>query len=316
MNRLPLLVIGGYLGAGKTTMIKHLLSHSGGLRLLVLVNDFGSINIDADLIASQDGDTIALSNGCVCCAMTGDLFYAIGDALDRNPRPDLVIVEASGVADPARIAAIALAEPELEYTGIVTVVDTMTACDLLDDDQIAAQIKGQIAAADLIAMSKPDCGDPVAVEKRLASISRAMIVSSLHGAIDLSFVTGLQPRRDIEPRHADHAAAYASSKAAIRNHTKSVALYCAGQGLRVRCNSIHPAAVMTPMWEPMLGNGPDREERAAAMVADTPLQRFGEPEEVAALAVLLASDEAAYMTGAELTIDGGILAGSAATPQE
>ncbi len=110
------------------------------------------------------------------------------------------------------------------------------------------------------------------------------------------------------------AAAYASSKAGIRNHTKSVALYCAGQGLNIRCNSIHPAAVMTPMWEPMLGDGPDREDRAAAIVADTPLRRFGQPEEVAALAVLLASDEATYMTGAELTIDGGILAGSAATP--
>lgn len=110
------------------------------------------------------------------------------------------------------------------------------------------------------------------------------------------------------------AAAYASSKAAIRNHTKTVALYCAGQGLNIRCNSIHPAAVMTPMWEPMLGNGPDRTEREDAIVADTPLRRFGRPEEVAALAVLLASDEVAYMTGAELTIDGGILAGSAAAP--
>ncbi|TJZ86664.1 SDR family oxidoreductase [Paracoccus hibiscisoli] len=110
------------------------------------------------------------------------------------------------------------------------------------------------------------------------------------------------------------AAAYASSKAAIRNHTKTVALYCAAQGLNIRCNSIHPAAVMTPMWEPMLGHGPDRADREAAMVADTPMRRFGRPEEVAALAVLLASDEAAYMTGAELTIDGGILAGSAAAP--
>lgn len=110
------------------------------------------------------------------------------------------------------------------------------------------------------------------------------------------------------------AAAYASSKAAVRNHTKSVALYCAEQGLNIRCNSIHPAAVLTPMWEPMLGDGPDREARMAAFVADTPLRRFGDPAEVAALAVLLASDEAAYMTGAELNIDGGLLAGSAATP--
>lgn len=110
------------------------------------------------------------------------------------------------------------------------------------------------------------------------------------------------------------AAAYASSKAAVRNHTKSVALYCAEQGLRIRCNSIHPAAILTPMWEPMLGDGPDREERMAEMVRDTPLRRFGLPDEVAAIAVLLASDEATYITGAELNIDGGILAGTAASP--
>lgn len=110
------------------------------------------------------------------------------------------------------------------------------------------------------------------------------------------------------------AAAYAASKAAVRNHTKSVALYCAQQGLEIRCNSIHPAAIMTPMWEPMLGEGPGRPAREAAMVADTPLRRFGTVQEVAALAVMLASDKVRYMTGAELTIDGGILAGSAATP--
>ena len=110
------------------------------------------------------------------------------------------------------------------------------------------------------------------------------------------------------------AAAYASSKAAIRNHTKSVALYCAQQGWRIRCNSLHPAAILTPIWEPMLGTGPDRNERMAALVADTPLKRFGMPDEVAALAVMLASDEATYMTGTELTVDGGLLAGSAASP--
>jgi NAD(P)-dependent dehydrogenase (short-subunit alcohol dehydrogenase family) len=110
------------------------------------------------------------------------------------------------------------------------------------------------------------------------------------------------------------AAAYASSKAGVRNHTKTVALYCAEQGLKVRCNSIHPGAILTPMWEPMLGQGPDWDDRIAAITAGTPLKRFGRPEEVAALAVYLASDESAYMTGAELTLDGGILAGSTASP--
>lgn len=110
------------------------------------------------------------------------------------------------------------------------------------------------------------------------------------------------------------AAAYASSKAAIRNHSKTVALYCAQQGLKIRCNSIHPAAILTPMWEPMLGAGPDREKRMREFSKDCPLQRFGMPEEVAAVAVMLASDEATYMTGSEITIDGGILAGSSVSP--
>jgi NAD(P)-dependent dehydrogenase (short-subunit alcohol dehydrogenase family) len=110
------------------------------------------------------------------------------------------------------------------------------------------------------------------------------------------------------------AAAYASSKAAIRNHSKTVALYCAQNGWKIRCNSIHPAAILTPMWEPMLGTGPDRADKMQALVADTPLQRFGMPDEVAAIAVLLASDEATYVTGTEINIDGGLLAGSAAAP--
>jgi NAD(P)-dependent dehydrogenase (short-subunit alcohol dehydrogenase family) len=112
------------------------------------------------------------------------------------------------------------------------------------------------------------------------------------------------------------AAAYAASKAAVVNHTRSVALYCAGQGLPVRCNAILPGAVLTPMWEPLLGQGAQREVDMAALVSDTPLRRFGQPSEVAALAVLLASDECLYMTGSELHVDGGLLAGGAAAPRQ
>ena len=110
------------------------------------------------------------------------------------------------------------------------------------------------------------------------------------------------------------AAAYASSKAAIRNHSKTVALWCAGQGMKVRCNSVHPAAILTGIWDAMIGDGPDRADKMAALVADTPLKRFGLPEEVAAMTVFLASDEATYVTGSEFDIDGGLLAGSAASP--
>jgi len=102
------------------------------------------------------------------------------------------------------------------------------------------------------------------------------------------------------------AAAYASSKASVRNHTKSVALYCASQGYPIRCNSIHPAAILTPMWDPMLGNGLE------SITKDIPMQRMGEPNDVANAVLFLASDESKYITGIELTIDGGLLAGTGA----
>jgi NAD(P)-dependent dehydrogenase (short-subunit alcohol dehydrogenase family) len=111
------------------------------------------------------------------------------------------------------------------------------------------------------------------------------------------------------------AAAYAASKAAVLNHTRSVALYCAEQGLPVRCNANLPAAVLTPMCDPLIGQGAQRKATMAAMVAETPLRRFAQPTEVAALAVLLASDECLTMTGSELHVDGGLMAGSAALPR-
>ncbi len=110
------------------------------------------------------------------------------------------------------------------------------------------------------------------------------------------------------------AAAYASSKAGVRNHTKTVALYCAEKGYPIRCNSIHPGAILTPMWDAMLGSGSEREAAIAAIAADVPMNRMGAPNDVAMAALFLASEESAYITGTELTVDGGILAGSIARP--
>lgn len=111
------------------------------------------------------------------------------------------------------------------------------------------------------------------------------------------------------------AAAYASSKAAVRNHSKTVALYCAEQNYNIRCNSVHPGAILTPLWEPMLGeNEAQRKETIAAIAAGIPLGHMGKPIDVAYAVLYLGSDESAYVTGIELTIDGGILAGSSARP--
>ncbi|MFO1130293.1 MAG: SDR family oxidoreductase [Rickettsiales bacterium] len=112
------------------------------------------------------------------------------------------------------------------------------------------------------------------------------------------------------------ACAYASSKAAILNHTKSVALYCASQNYKIRVNNLCPAAILTPMWDPMLGNEPEqRKENLKAIEKDIPIKRIGQPIEVAYTALFLASDESSYITGSSINIDGGILAGATVPPQ-
>lgn len=156
MMGLPVTIVSGYLGAGKTTLINRLLAEDHGLNLLILVNDFGSINIDDTLISAQGDQTIALTNGCVCCSMEADLFQALEQVLALDPRPDHLVIEASGIADPAAIAAAVRAVPDLDYGGIVTLVDAGNIDTLLDDPTVAAQVQQQIQAADLVLVTKAD----------------------------------------------------------------------------------------------------------------------------------------------------------------
>lgn len=109
---------------------------------------------------------------------------------------------------------------------------------------------------------------------------------------------------------------YASSKAGVRNHTKSVALYCAEQSYPIRCNSIHPGAIFTPIWDTMLAEGEQREAAIKEISDGVPLGIMGEPNDVAYAALYLVSNESKYVTGIELNIDGGILAGSTAAPSK
>jgi len=111
------------------------------------------------------------------------------------------------------------------------------------------------------------------------------------------------------------AAAYASSKAAIRNHTKTVALYCAEKGLNIRCNCVLPATILTRLWEPMLGSFEVSQKEGIKKIAQNiPLKKMGEPIDVAYAVLYLASEESKYVTGTEVIVDGGILAGTASSP--
>src|SRR5215212_8102379 len=99
----PILLVTGFLGAGKTTVVNHLLAHAEGRRIAAVVNDFGAINIDAELIAGASDGVVSLTNGCICCSLQGDLLRTLAGILRCNPRPDNIVIETSGVADPADI---------------------------------------------------------------------------------------------------------------------------------------------------------------------------------------------------------------------
>ena len=153
---LPMTIVSGYLGAGKTTLVNSILSGDHDLRIAVLVNDFGKIAIDETLIGARSGDVIALANGCMCCQIGGDLYDAIDRVLRMRERFDHLLIETSGVADPSKIAQIGIAEPDLEMSRTVVLVDVLNFAGVLADPRLNDTLLRQVRAADLILLTKID----------------------------------------------------------------------------------------------------------------------------------------------------------------
>jgi G3E family GTPase len=168
MERIPFTVIGGFLGAGKTTLLNRWLSQSEGLRLAVLVNDFGAINIDATLVAQMGANTVALTNGCVCCSIGDDLSQALMRVLDAQPAFDAVVVEASGVSDPWRIAQYGLADPRLSLNGVIVLIDTDALAEHLADPLLTGTLTQPLAHADLVVLNKADLASAEALAEAKA----------------------------------------------------------------------------------------------------------------------------------------------------
>ncbi len=166
---IPLTVVGGFLGAGKTTLVNHLLA-TAERRWGVLVNDFGAVNVEAALIAESGSDSVALANGCVCCAMGDDLGDALAKLVARTPAPEHVIVEASGVGDPWRIAQLALIEPGFSLEPLVVLADATALASQLDDRWIADTVRMQLDHAELLLLTKTDLANPEPAERLLATL--------------------------------------------------------------------------------------------------------------------------------------------------
>ncbi|KRQ14232.1 CobW family GTP-binding protein [Bradyrhizobium manausense] len=182
----PILLVTGFLGAGKTTVVNHLLAHAEGRRIAAVVNDFGAINIDAELIADASDGVVSLANGCICCSLEGDLLRTLSTLLRRDPRPEYIVIETSGVADPADIVRnlmdpVILREAPLET--VLCVIDAATPAAALDD----ALQRSQLRVADIVALSKLDlAGEGAGARMREAIRAQrvlAVVVDARHGEI-------------------------------------------------------------------------------------------------------------------------------------
>lgn len=188
---LPCVLIGGWLGAGKTTLVNQLLRQAGGRRLAVLVNDFGELGIDADLITGASDEVLELAGGCVCCSYGADLVGTLRRVAARTPRPDALLLETSGVADPAALARSLTLVPEVVRDGTVVLADAGRLAALRHDPYVGDTVRAQLAAADLLVLNKADTLAPAALAALRETLPPVRSLECVQAALPIELVLGL-----------------------------------------------------------------------------------------------------------------------------
>ena len=223
-QKIPVTVLTGYLGAGKTTLLNRILSENHGKKYAVIVNEFGEIGIDNDLIIGADEEVFEMNNGCVCCTVRGDLVRILDGLMKRKGKFDAIIVETTGLADPAPVAQTFFVDEDVQKNArldaVVTVADAKWLSDRLKD---APEAKNQIAFADVIVLNKTDLvskAELAEVEARIRGINpyaklhrteRCKVALSdvlERGAFDLDRILEIEPEfldaGDGHDHHHDH----------------------------------------------------------------------------------------------------------------
>ena len=199
----PVVLVAGFLGSGKTTVVNHLLAHAQARRIAAVVNDFGAINIDAELITGAADGVVSLSNGCICCSLEGDLLRTLATLLRRDPRPELIVIETSGVADPMDVVRN-LMDPviwrEAPLETVLCVVDATMPVGMLDD----ALLRSQVRAADVVALSKVDLADAAGLAQVRHAVSAirpaAVLIDAPHGEVPAALLFPTEMDRVPAPR--------------------------------------------------------------------------------------------------------------------
>lgn len=192
----PFTVIGGFLGSGKTTLLNQILRDAAGERIMILVNDVGDTPIDPELIASRNANMIAVTNGCICCSLGDEFALSLPDLLTMVPRIDRVVVEASGIGDPGRIAQYGTL-PGFALDGVIVLADAEGIVSLSGDRRIGHQVTEQLRRAHLVAMTKIDLVSTAVRESARACIAEAVeglgipILEIAHGRIPREILFGL-----------------------------------------------------------------------------------------------------------------------------